>query len=459
MATRNKSTTTTLAMVEIDDSAFRKSNEAIGLRVVEGSLSLLAHKIFNIMLWHAQRTAPGVNAPEDSSVARKYFWIRLADLAKDAAYESRDMSYIKQSLNDMLDIKLMMETHRRWTSERLVSSVTIYNPNAGQSYKNQPIWIGYAFPPEVHEHVVAPSTYTKLSIVYQSVIRSGHALKLYEICRRYATNPTKRTGIHSIEYWWQVLTGAPIDPGSPPVYKYFKRDVLKGAISEVNTLTDITVELIEHKIGRSVGNLQFSVELSQQTAPSFDSVIDTSLLDKIEDIGFNRAESEDILGKFANNVIKVALMRFEARKNDQNAKPLITPGGYFRWLLKNLRDNPPSDSEINGEEITVIDAPNNMVKNETTLMDRFLAARSVSAFEVYLGLSSADREKTFEVFKDQQEGRVLNLERGLDSKAVRSLFSRWYAGELWGEPTAEALAAFVEKYGVTAGGTAETLTA
>jgi hypothetical protein len=33
---------------------FRKSNEAIGLRVVEGSLTLLNRKVFNVLVYHAQ---------------------------------------------------------------------------------------------------------------------------------------------------------------------------------------------------------------------------------------------------------------------------------------------------------------------------------------------------------------------------------------------------------------------
>ena len=33
---------------------FNKSNEAIGLRVVEGSLTLLNRKVFNVLVHHAQ---------------------------------------------------------------------------------------------------------------------------------------------------------------------------------------------------------------------------------------------------------------------------------------------------------------------------------------------------------------------------------------------------------------------
>ena len=231
-----------LTTVEAADlKQFRKTNEAIGLRVVEGNLSLLSRKVFNVMMYHAQGARePGLNAPIDTPAAKKYFWIPLSELARDAAYDSKDVAYLKQQLENMQDIKLLMETERQWTSERLVSSVTLVNPDGLNKHSGQ-VWFGYAFPPEVHEQVMAPSTYTRLSIVYQSSLKSGSALALYEICRRYATNPSKVTSIQTYEHWYGVITGNPISISTPPVYKYFKRDTLKPAIAEINALTDITI--------------------------------------------------------------------------------------------------------------------------------------------------------------------------------------------------------------------------
>lgn len=112
------------------------------------------------------------------------------------------------------------------------------------------VWFGFAFPPEVHELVMAPGTYTRLNIIYQGLLRSGTALALYEICRRYATNPSKRTHIETYEHWYGALTGNAVSKDDPPPYKYFKRDVIKPAVAQINALTDINVELIEHKNGR-----------------------------------------------------------------------------------------------------------------------------------------------------------------------------------------------------------------
>ena len=88
---------------------FRKTNEAIGLRVREGKLSLLTRKIFNVMMYHAQeQRTPGVNAPIDTPAAKKYFWIPLSNLARDAAYDSKDTEFLKKQLEELQNIKLLM---------------------------------------------------------------------------------------------------------------------------------------------------------------------------------------------------------------------------------------------------------------------------------------------------------------------------------------------------------------
>lgn len=42
------------------------------------------------------------------------FWIPLSDLARDAAYDSKDVQYLKRQLEDMQNIKLLMEDERQW---------------------------------------------------------------------------------------------------------------------------------------------------------------------------------------------------------------------------------------------------------------------------------------------------------------------------------------------------------
>ena len=246
-----------------DLKQFRKANEAIGLRVAAGKLSLLSRKIFNAMVYHAQRSVTkGENAPIKSEAAADYYWVPLKDLARDAAYDSRDTQLFKEQLESLQEIRVYSEDAIQWTSERLVAGVRLVNPR-GLKSGGGIVWFGFAFPPEVERMIMSPGSYTKLSIYYQAVLRSGASLALYEICRRYCSNPSKVTNRAPWEWWFHALTGNPVGD-EVPEYKYFKRDVLKLAIAEINLVTDINVELVEYRVGRQIAEMQFKVVAARQ---------------------------------------------------------------------------------------------------------------------------------------------------------------------------------------------------
>lgn len=425
---------------------FRKTNEAIGLRVREGKLTLLTRKVFNVLMYHAQELKiPGVNAPIDTPAAQKYFWIPLSDLARDAAYDSKDTEFLKKQLEELQNIKLLMENERQWTSERLVSSVTLVNPKGLKKHSGQ-VWFGFAFPPEVHELVMAPGTYTRFSIFYQGLLRSGSALALYEICRRYATNPSKLTLVETYEHWYGVLTGNPISREEPSPYKYFKRDVIKPAIAEINALTDIQVELIEHKKGRRVERLQFRVEQAKQPQLGFPAspVIDVELLGRIMNLGFNQQEAADFVAQHGDDKIRSSIAFVQARIELKNSPPLDSPAAYFRWTLKQGA-TAALDMQLQHAAAKKLSAKRT---DGPTVMEKFLAARAQDSLAVYKELNDQERQPIFERFKAQNTNKMTKLDRGIESAMTRSLFSQWYAKELWGEPSAQDIVNFVEQFGL-----------
>jgi hypothetical protein len=289
---------------------------------------------------------------------------------------------------------------------------------------------------------MAPSTYTRLSIVYQSSLKSGSALALYEICRRYATNPSKLTFIQSYEHWYGVITGNPISAEAPPVYKYFKRDTIKPAIAEINALTDINIELVEHKNGRRVEKLQFRVEQNKQPQLEFPAppVIDVELIGRIMKFGFSQADASDLAAQYQDDVIRAAISRVEIRAESTSMSPLGTPAGYFRWTLQDIARNPSS---------LQLSAPKTISKKNPagpSVMEKFLAARAQDALAVYKELDEKEHKQIFDAFKAQNLNKSIKLDKGIESAMVRSLFSTWYAKELWGEPTAQALAQFIEQF-------------
>ena len=426
--------------------SFRKTNEAIGLRLREGRLSLLSRKILNVMFYHAQNLTLGQNAPIDTPVNRKYFWVPLPEVAHDAAYDSKDTALLKEHIEELQNIKLHMEDEHQWTSERLVSSVKLVNPS-GLNKRGGTVWFGYAFPPEVFELVKNPGTYTKLSIYYQGMFRAGASLALYEICRRYATNPSHKTSSETYEYWHGALTGTPVGTELGP-YKYFKRDVLKPALAEINATTDIECTLIEHKRGRKVELLQFEVHLNKQPSLEFPAppVINSALIEALEGLGFSAPDAKDLCAANNTEKIETTLAIVRERMRSPGSAPLDAPAAYFRWALKNAHN-------ITVRALAQVPPPPQaQPTNEPSNLDRFLTARAQDAVNVYKELPSTDVQGVMDRFRASAAGKQVRAGKGLEHPMVRSLFGRWYAEELCGPPTAEALDLFLQQMTIEASG-------
>ena len=447
------SPSSSVSVVDGPSREFRKTNEAIGLRLREGRLSLLTRKLFNVMILQAQTSRDlGVNAPIDTPAAKKYFWMPLSDLARDAAYNSKDMDFLKRQLDELQGVRLLFEDHRRWTSELLLSSVTFVNPKGLHNKHAGQVWFGFAFPPEVYELVMSPSTYTRFSVLYQNLLRSGASLALYEICRRYLGSPGGVTKAEEYPYWYGYLSGNPIpdDLSKLTPYKYFKRDTLRPAIAEINAITDIEIELIEHPVGRRVGKLQFAVRQTKQPQLEFPvpPVIDTKLQERVSGFGFTQQDVQDMVALHGTQRLEEVAAIVEARIEAKSSPPLDSPAAYFRWALRQgVTPRPQGKLRTRARKTAQEHSPGQ------SLIEAFLSARAAEALALYREMSPNERAPIVERFRAGASPRIakgLSADDDMERPIVRVAFSRWYAHDLWGEPTTQALAEFVERYGAAA---------
>lgn len=430
---------------------FRKPNRAIGLRVSEGRLSLIARKLFNVMVHHAQQAGgPGKNSPTKEEADLQYYWMPFADVVRDAAYDSHDTAVLKQHLDSLQDIKIHTESNIQWTSERLVAGVKLVNLS-GLRTRGSPIWFGFFFPPEVSKLVLKPDQYTRLSLFYQTMLRSGASLALYELCRRHATNPSKVTQVEDWEWWYGALTGNPVGDALPE-FKYFKRDVVKLAIAEINTNTDIRVGLIEHKVGRRVRALQFSVELVKQQPLKFPAppLINGELITRLQALGFSAEDAGDMTVAHPEERINAAFAALTLRQKAKNSKPLDSVPAYFRWLIKQNLGLAPSAPPVASPQIA-------REPSGPTLRERYASARATAAIAHLKEVSGEQRRAWMEQFVLTPEGRALKsnrawiaagpdwiLDERLSTPLLKAAVGKWLAPVLWGEPTATELLAFDE---------------
>lgn len=395
---------------------FRKANEIIAPRVTRGgTLSLLARKIFNVILYHTQRLGvPGANAPSDDPAYGEFYWLPLGELARDTAFNSDDTKVLKESLLKLQDIKVVIDDAKGFASDVLIPKIRVIPDRRGKA-----TMVGWTIDSTTEKTLLRPEFYTRLSIYYLTSLRTTAGISLYENAKRYATNPSRLTGSEKWEWWHDVLTGVPMSHEKPE-YKYFKRDVLRPAIDEVNT-TDIRVELIEHKTGRKITHLQFQIERAAQGVLELPPppVIDTKTIERIQELGINPREAEDIFASHDDRLVRDTLDWVRDRMANATMPRVETPAALFRAALRGryVESKPPSKKALktpSSEEVPKI-APPDPAEN-----------RAMAQFEA---LPPADRNRVLERFAVTLKGPMKKTyeTHGLGSPMIRGSLAGWLA--------------------------------
>lgn len=433
-----------------DIQEFRKANEAVGLRIKSGRFTFVSRKLLNIFIFVAQKAGmPGLNAPPGEPGAEGYFWVRMADVISGFNYSSKNTELIKQTAHEMQSVKVLQTTTKSWTDEVMLSGVKVWNSH-GVGNKNGEVWLGFAFSPTFQDLVLKPdNNFTKYSLYYQGILSGAQALALYEVCRRYATSPTRVTYKQTYEFWFHVLTGNPIEGEEPaPEYKYFKRDVVKPAIAEINANTDIEIELVEFKLGRRVESLQFKVSLKPQAALEFmpeinpGPLLDMKIVEQIMRLGITQEDATEIFAQYGEQSVLSHIALVEKRQNAKSGTTLASPAAYFKVAIANGYATNPHLAE-----------PAASLKQETVpepkkdLRAQYIAARSKQAFDYFSELEATEQSEILTRFVEQSDKTILGYykKKGLEMKTVRSAFSEWLAIDVWGEVTEKDLIAFYDR--------------
>ena len=323
--------------VNTGGKSVRKSNTEIGFHIKSGHLSLLARKLINILIFYAQR----LKGKEDNE--GKY-WVEASRLVKDILIKSKDYDMLRDAMDELQSVRIIRSTASGGiTSDVLIPSFTLTNlahsdneaRPPGQRRRGGQLMLGFSFPVHIRNIILDPrNNYTVLPILYVASLRTMGGLVLYEIAKRYSTNPSGVTNREDWQWWWRVLTGA--EPEStPPLYKYFKRDVLKEAIKEINDVTDVEIELSEFKEGRCVKELQFRVGLSRQSSLDMEPPpVDTMLLSRILALGISMLEAERIMQRYSESELADNLAVVEQRANNKTLEPLVSVAAYLKSALK-----------------------------------------------------------------------------------------------------------------------------
>jgi hypothetical protein len=430
-------------VVSPSSAELRKAVEAIAIQPKSGKITLLTRKLFNVLLAVAQQ------ADESGDTYRAL----LSDIVANSAFDSNDTALVKEHLRRMVSVQVewsqgtsSQKPGRKWGISTLIADAEILEDPATRR-----VWVEFSFAPKIKKKLLDPVQYARLSLQFQSQLRSSAGLALYEICVRYLTNPSHLTMREAWEWWRPILSGTPDTEAGDEAkreYKYFKRDYLRPAIAEVNAVTNIFVELIEHREGRRVAEIQFRVTERKQPMLALDehpNVFDSTLVDRMVKIGIPLKEAQTLYADSEENRIRAALQMTEQRMRSTTLPPVRSAPALFKDALKKGYA-PPVDALPSAPAGKGSVAPADDLK--ARLLGEYMAYRRKEAQALYVEQGEAERELARHSFEeDELPGLGTHLRddwrrRGLESKLAETAFFDWLARKTWGAPTDGDLLSF-----------------
>lgn len=425
---------------ERSEQAVAKANEAITIRPKRGKLTLLSRRIYNAFLYHAQRLG----------VDNVNYTIPLSELIDDARFNSHNTELLKSHIRDMqattIEWHSSAQGTQRWISTQLLGAVYIHEPGRGQTCT-----ITWTYPDPIRERLVKPSQYTRVLLEISSQMRSYAAAVLYELGARYLTSPGGLTMREDLLWWASVLTGR--SDIEKVEYRDFNRFTIKKALVELDTLSeDFRMELIEHKRGRKVEEIQFRVIRKQQITLSVlkdaaKNVFDLALVERIVAIGLKRADAQDLYAVTDEGVLRAAMDHVEQRMKNTTLEPLKSPAAYLRDALK--KQYAGTNKEQNSTP-TAITAPKLQLAEKMQRLREdwihYQAARAKELFEEMSDAEKAEKISTFEAESLQEMAIPIAKawkRDGIKSRIAASTFFRWLSKKMWpGEVTDKQLLEF-----------------
>ncbi|MBG6078195.1 replication initiation protein [Polaromonas sp. CG_9.11] len=320
---------------------FRKPNSALVMMPKVGKLTAVSRKIFNVLLHTTQRQVQAMNHEGKIVEATHYFSARLDELVDPVEVgQSNLTSSAKKSLLEMRRTEVDWEAPDAnsgviWSSMSLLSEAKIVKTGGI-------LYAYWALPPGLLSVIADPQRFTPIDIEQLSRLKTYTAVALYEICVRYKNNPTGLTSENHLEWWVDALTqSAPkLDPKTKKpklrLWSKFKSEQVNVAINEINSKSDIGIELIEKKTGKAVTSAQFKVwrKSAEVAAITSGFKMSAELALTATTLGLSLGDIASLI-KLGHdeNVLRIALVKLEARIGRDDLAPVDSRMAYLRAVL------------------------------------------------------------------------------------------------------------------------------
>lgn len=315
-----------------------------------GKMTTVGRKVFNSLLYHAQQELVRLKAQNIPHESKDLFKTRLVDLLKPINVDpNSSMSSVKKYIKDMRTSEVEWSSPEAktgiiWMSMSLVSSVYLAKENGSN-------WLYWSFPPQIIESLYDLERFTVIKLEELSKLDSYAAVALYEICAKYANNPTHLTCVNEPDWWVIALSsdskkaGPDGEPPKVRLWKSFKVERAIPAINEINEKTNLFIELIENRVGTKIVSIQFKVirnsfssstpsEQALQPPVVVQSSEEVAVMTLAVQLGLHESNVIDLIAAgYRLDQISFFLEKFQARLNRSDLGEIGNKKRFFEKMI------------------------------------------------------------------------------------------------------------------------------
>jgi len=429
---------------EVAENPLRKPVNTLAIVPTKSSkITVLARKAYNVLLYIAQ----------EQGIEQEVFRAPLQSILRGVDFNSNAREIVKQHLRAMVSTTVEWQSPtagegEAWNVAGLLAHAKVYK----QSGEN---WVEWSFAPNIKHELLEPQRFARLRLDVISQLRRHSGVVLYEICARY--RDVGLTARQPWPWWRPVLTGSPDTEDSvKQEYRFFKRDVLKLAIAEINAVTDLDVELIEHKAGRFISDIQFKVTKKKQDSLPLHHPplpVDMSQVVRATAAGIRTEDAESLIQAHGNEAMAAGLDALHKRIASEFPEPLRDTYRYLRALLES---NSASAAKKAADE--VVEAPARNTAAATAAVEgwtsewvsrrRALVVAEFEALPEGVQAEWVDRLRTHLIERGAHPSVRKRLEtHGWKHQLVAGELIRFFKGSDWDKPSSEELLAIAAQRG------------
>jgi hypothetical protein len=294
-------------------------------------VTLTARRIYTVLMQVSQAR---FGSMEGMPSADFMFEAPLATILRTTGSDASDRTAAKRYLKEMRGLEVDWESTApgdgvKWRGFSMLSEVAL-------EVRRGETWVSWSFPPSIMSALREPARWARIDLELLSRLGTYASIALYEICARYRDNPGGVTSRKPVGWWTDALSNVP--GGDRREWRKFKSERIKEAIDEINRETDLEIELIEHRQGRMVQEVQFAVRRrSKLSATRIGNAapVDANLSLRAETLGIREIKFDALVKEFGEPMVREKLELLERRATNTNLRIVDNAYSYLRSLLRN----------------------------------------------------------------------------------------------------------------------------